>query len=94
MRTGPGHGHQYDLLDTSNPAELSRSEYRICAMVREGLLARAIADELGVSESTVRSHLHSIYAKTGATGHVDLLHRLARPARLANDARPPARLAG
>ena len=85
---------QDDLLDASNPAELSRSEYRICALVREGLLARAIAEELGVSEATVRSHLHSIYAKTGAAGHVDLLHRLSRPARSAEDVQPRARLAG
>jgi len=74
-----------DLLDASNPAGLSRSEYRICALVREGLLARAIAEQLVVCESTVRSHLRSIYAKTGAAGHVDLLHRLTRPAEPAED---------
>jgi DNA-binding CsgD family transcriptional regulator len=71
---------QGDLLSPTNPAGLSRSEYRICALVREGLLAQAIAEDLSIRESTVRSHLRSIYAKTGASGHVDLLHRLTRSA--------------
>lgn len=70
-------GRQDHILAPSNPAGLSRSEYRICALVREGLVAKAIAEELVLRESTVRSHLRSIYAKTGAAGHVDLLHRLA-----------------
>jgi DNA-binding CsgD family transcriptional regulator len=73
-------GRQDDILAPSNPAGLSRSEYRICALVREGLVAKAIAEELVLCESTVRSHLRSIYAKTGAAGHVDLLHRLTSPA--------------
>lgn len=80
-----GAGHGSDLLGVGNPAELSRCEYRICVLVREGLLARAIAEQLVVSESTVRSHLRSIYAKTGAAGHVDLLHRLIRLAPPSED---------
>lgn len=65
-----------DILDISNPAGLSRAEYRICALIREGLSATAIAEALSLSEATVRSHLRSVYAKTGTSGHASLLHKL------------------
>lgn len=69
-------GGSSDIMSSDNPAGLSRSEYRICAMISEGMPARSIAEELSISEATVRSHLRSIYSKTGAAGHVGLLHRL------------------
>lgn len=65
-----------EILDPDNPYSLSRCEFRICMMIREGMLARAIADALTIREATVRSHLSAIYAKTGVAGHVELLHRL------------------
>ncbi len=35
-----------------------------------------MTDELGLSESTVRSHLRSIYSKTEASGLPELVYRL------------------
>ncbi|MEX5729754.1 DNA-binding CsgD family transcriptional regulator [Rhodovulum iodosum] len=64
------------ILDMSNPYDLSRSEYRICTLVMQGMNTGDISSELGISESTARSHLHSIYGKTGTTGIVGLMHRL------------------
>ncbi|MGR3290328.1 MAG: helix-turn-helix transcriptional regulator, partial [Paracoccaceae bacterium] len=64
------------LLDISNPAGLSRSEYRICHMIQDGMVAKSIANELTIRENTVRSHLHSIYSKTQTSGQIGLLHRL------------------
>ena len=48
-------------------------------MVREAMLVKDIADELAIRDTTVRSHLHSIYTKTGTSGQIELLHRLCAP---------------
>ncbi|MGR3342619.1 MAG: helix-turn-helix transcriptional regulator, partial [Paracoccaceae bacterium] len=61
-----------------NPAGLSRSEYRICCLIQEGMAAKNIANQLNIQESTVRSHLHSIYSKTEISGQMELLHSLSR----------------
>lgn len=65
------------LLGPDNPAGLSRSEFRVCTLVEQGLTARRIAVALGISEATVRSHLAAIFAKTGAEGQVELMSLLA-----------------
>jgi len=70
-----------DILGPDNPARLSRSEFRICAMIREGMMTKSIAEQLGIRTTTLRSHLHSIYSKTGTSCQVDLLHRLSASAR-------------
>lgn len=70
----------FDILAEDNPLGLSRSEYRICAMIRSGMLTSQVAKQLGIQESTIRSHLRAIYAKTETSGQVDLVHRLARRA--------------
>lgn len=67
-----------NLLATDNPAGLSRCEYRVCLMVREGFLAKRIAVELDIAESTVRTHLRSIFSKAGVSSHIELLHRLSK----------------
>ncbi len=66
------------ILDVDNPAGLSRSEYRICCLIREGMAAKKIAGELDIQESAVHSHLHSIHSKTDTSGQMELLHRLSR----------------
>ena len=66
------------ILDVENPAGLSRSEYRICCLIQEGIAAKNIANQLNIRESTIRSHLHSIYSKTETSGQRELLHRLSR----------------
>lgn len=65
------------IPDVENPAGLSRCEYRICSLVQEGMAAKKIAAKLDIQESTVRSHLHSIYSKTETSGQMELLHRLS-----------------
>lgn len=68
------------LLGVGNPAGLTRAEFRICALLSEGVAARDLPDELGISESTLRSHLRSIYSKTDTTGQAGLIHRLMKHA--------------
>ena len=67
------------ILGPSNPAELSRAEYRVCALLSVGLTARRISEKLGITEATVRSHLRNIYAKTSTSGQCELLHRILVP---------------
>lgn len=69
-----------DILCVSNPASLSRSEYRICALIREGMLTEEVSETLNIRKSTMRSHLRSIYAKTGVSSQAELIHALTRPA--------------
>ncbi|MES0827678.1 helix-turn-helix transcriptional regulator [Ruegeria sp. SCP11] len=68
------------ILDPQNPADLSRCEFRICAMMKEGMTVKKISQSLSVCPTTVRSHLSSIFAKTGVSNQVELLHQLNRKA--------------
>lgn len=62
------------LLSMTNPAGLSRAEFRVCLMLSKGLSVKGVVAELGTSEATVRSHLRSIYAKTEVKGIAELLY--------------------
>lgn len=64
------------LLGPDNPARLSRAEFRVCLMLSRGLSQQATAEELEICESTLRTHLGSIYEKTGTSGMAELLFRL------------------
>ena len=71
----PWHGEE-DLLGAANPAGLSRAEYRICLMLARGLTGSALARELCIQPSTLKSHLRSVFAKTGSSGQAELVFRL------------------
>ncbi|MEM9426219.1 MAG: helix-turn-helix transcriptional regulator [Pseudomonadota bacterium] len=62
------------ILGMANPAGLSRAEFRVCVLLSRGLSVKAVSDELGLSENTVRSHLRSIYAKTETGGLSELIY--------------------
>lgn len=66
------------LLGAANPARLSRAEFRVCLLLSRGLSVVGVAEELSVSEATVRSHLRSIYSKTGTSGLAELVFALLR----------------
>lgn len=74
------------LLTTTNPARLSRAEFRVCLLLSRGLSAQSIAHELNVSETTIRTHLRNIYAKTDTTGMPDLVYNLIKGRDGAGDA--------
>lgn len=67
-----------DLLGPSNPAGLTRSEFRVCMLLKRGLRPVAVRKELDVSQSTLRTHLRNIYAKTETDGQLDLVFRLLK----------------
>jgi DNA-binding CsgD family transcriptional regulator len=64
------------LLGPSNPARLSRAEFRVCLLLSRGLSIQGVCEELSLAETTVRSHLRNVYAKTGTDGLTQLLYRL------------------
>jgi DNA-binding NarL/FixJ family response regulator len=45
---------------------LSTRELEVLRRLARGMLYKQIASELGLSSSTVRSHLHNVYDKVGA----------------------------
>lgn len=62
------------ILGMTNPASLSRAEFRVCLLLSRGLTVKAVSDQLGLSENTVRSHLRSIYAKTETNSLSELIY--------------------
>lgn len=67
-----------------HPDGLSNREVEVLRLVAEGRTNRDIADDLGISEGTVKSHLSSIFVKTDAGDRANLVkyaydHRLVGP---------------
>lgn len=63
-------------LSVENPYGLTAAEIRICTSLYAGEGVDEIARKTCVAKSTIRSHLRSIYAKTGVSGQLGLLQRL------------------
>lgn len=55
------------LLDERSPDELSAREREVLALMAEGMSNRAIAEQLGVTERTVKCHVGAILAHLGVT---------------------------
>ncbi|MFN0114979.1 MAG: LuxR C-terminal-related transcriptional regulator [Paracoccaceae bacterium] len=79
------------ILGPSNPARLSRAEFRVCLLLSRGFSVQGVSDELGLAEATIRSHLRSVYAKTGTAGLAQLVFRLL--AGTENSGGPASRIA-
>ncbi|WP_138935024.1 helix-turn-helix transcriptional regulator [Roseovarius arcticus] len=72
-RSVPADLGRADILGPRNSAGLSRAEQRVCRLLASGDSAREISEMLNVSVATIRTHLRSIYSKTGANGRVRLI---------------------
>lgn len=72
-------GLPVDILSAANPTCLSRAEFRVCSLLSTGLSCARAKEVLGITDSTLRTHLRQIYAKTGSTNLADLLFRLLAP---------------
>ena len=53
---------------------LTPREIGMVRMVAQGLRNKEIADQLCISESTVKTHLHNIYEKLHVDSRLALLH--------------------
>jgi DNA-binding CsgD family transcriptional regulator len=74
-------------LNTPAPAEiiaelykLTPSELRVLLAVVEIGGVPSVAEALGISETTVKTHLHHLFEKTGASRQLDLAKLVARHA--------------
>jgi DNA-binding NarL/FixJ family response regulator len=54
-------------------SELTRRERQVVGAVRKGLRNSEVADELGITEGTVKRHLSNIFAKTGVNDRSELI---------------------
>jgi RNA polymerase sigma factor (sigma-70 family) len=68
-----------NFSDTAKPfSELSDRQQQIITLLCDGLSNKEIAKRLGVTEGTVKSHLHTIYGKLGVQSRSELMSALAR----------------
>ena len=70
--------------DAAKIASLTEREREVVTLMSQGLRNKHIAERLGISETTVRHHLTSIFAKLGVTDRLELViytyrHDLAGP---------------
>ncbi|WP_426689873.1 response regulator [Rhodanobacter ginsengiterrae] len=80
-----------DPTDThlaSRLARLTEQQYRVLALLAEGLLNKQIADRLGIQERTVKAHATAIFEKLGVrnrtqAGMILRTLDLGEPARMA-----------
>ena len=68
-----------ELLSMANPAQLTRSEWKICALIANGLSKEGISRELTLKPCTIQTHLRNIYAKCGYERFHELALRLVSP---------------
>ena len=60
-------------LHSVNGRSLTKRETEIVRLVSQGLANKVVAEELGVTEGTVKIHLHSIYRKLRVSSRTELI---------------------
>jgi DNA-binding CsgD family transcriptional regulator len=70
------------VLSSENPARLSRAEYRVGLMLSRGMTVDEAKVTLNIRDSTLRTHLASLYAKTNAANLSELVFILVSAAPL------------
>ena len=63
-------------------ATLSDRQQQVVTLLHKGLSNKEIAVALGVSEGTIKCHLHSIYEKLGAQSRIELMIMFSNSTKL------------
>jgi two-component system, NarL family, nitrate/nitrite response regulator NarL len=67
-----------NFSDFAEPfAELSQREQQVTTLVCDGLSNKEIARKLGVTEGTIKIHLHSIFVRLDVRSRIELMIALA-----------------
>lgn len=77
-RLAPARANAHPLSET-NPLGLTPAELRLCGLIQRGVDLAEASRMLGITESTLRSHLRSTFAKFGVAGQVGLVRLLLEP---------------
>lgn len=64
--------------ELAEPANLTRAEKAIATQVVSGLRNREVAEILGLSEGTVKVHVHNIFPNLGVNSRTALAFRLRK----------------
>ncbi len=73
--------HPHPPQRTGMFSTLTEREREVVALIAEGLHNRAIAQQLGITENTVRHHLTAVYGKLGVADRLELaVHALRQRA--------------
>ena len=63
-----------NFSDIAEPlSELSIREQQVITLLCDGLSNKDIAAKLGVTEGTVKAHLHSIFEQLGVQSRIELM---------------------
>jgi DNA-binding NarL/FixJ family response regulator len=68
---------------------LTPRERETLQLLARGLSKEQIAERLGLSTGTVRTHMQNLYAKLGLHSRLDLVHFAARHGLVTDDHRRP-----
>ena len=71
-----GPSHETDLA--ARVASLTRQQLRVLQMVRQGMLNKQIAHELGVGETTIKAHVSEIMRKLNVVSRTQAVIEVAR----------------
>lgn len=69
-------------LQARNRSQLSRREQQLLQLLCAGLTNKEIANQLHLSEHTVKNHVHRILRKTGTTDRVELIDLYRAPGEI------------
>jgi ATP/maltotriose-dependent transcriptional regulator MalT len=80
----------FEVPQVDDRVRLSRREVQILSEAADALSNRQIAHRLGVTEGTVKRHLHNIFTKLAASSRIDAVNkaRAAGLLRISHDDAP------
>ncbi len=65
----------HPVVRAAPPADLTPREREVLALIGQGLSNRAIAEQLFVSEATVKTHINNLFAKADIRDRADAVRR-------------------
>jgi DNA-binding NarL/FixJ family response regulator len=87
--SGGEHGADEGSLDVARRmSQLTPQQFRVLGMLCAGRLNKQIADELQITEATVKAHMTVILRKLGASNRTQAVLLAGRLARESNEIRP------